>query len=134
MKNRHVLEGKILAIGEVTNIQTKTGKNFPKRSLRIDLTPVDMSSGARSQYDNIVDLEIGGDTLCEKLDGFKMGDDVSVTFEVRGVSYTDKAGQPRTFTKVHPWAISAVKEESAAQQAQMPAAVEPAAEDAELPF
>lgn len=134
MKNRHSLEGKIVGIGEVTNIQTKSGKNFPKRSLRVDLTPMDMATGTRSQYDNIAELEIGGDTLCEKLDGFKVGDEIAVTFEVRGISYTDKSGIQRCFTKIHPWAISAVSKEAAAS---VPApAPEPVSEELDdgLPF
>lgn len=56
------ITGRLAAIGQTVQIPSKTGGSpFLKREFLLDATPHDTWTGERSQYENIVPLEISGD-------------------------------------------------------------------------
>ena len=68
------------------------------------------------KYPQFAKLEATGDK-CSMLDGFSVGDEVSVEFNVRGRTYTNKkTGEEDCFTSLTAWKIDPVGERQERKQ------------------
>ena len=111
----NTITGKVLSIGEAVQIKTKNpDRPFYKREMVIDCTRHDPITGERSTFENTPSLEFDGEQVGE-LDGYKIGDVVTITFEIVGRQYV-KDGVTRIFTRVRPYRIERV----ASSQPQQP--------------
>lgn len=97
---------------------------------------VEIEDGAYSQ---IVKFQLTQNN-CDKLEPFNEGDQIKVTFSIRGREYT-KEGRTSYFTNLDAWRLEAVNQAAApaapaaATGGTFPAANdEPAAADDDLPF
>lgn len=85
--------GRVFYIGDTNSIKSKDGsKTYYKRELVLDATRYDGLTGQRG-YDNFPSIEFSGDN-CQLLDQLKMGDVVTVSFDLQGTKY-EKDGQTR---------------------------------------
>lgn len=57
------ITGRLLAIGQTVQIPTKSGNQFNKREFLLDATTFDPYTGERSQYENILPLEVSEDKM-----------------------------------------------------------------------
>ena len=71
------------------------------------------------QYTQLIKFQLTQNN-CEKLDGFNEGDDIKVTFSLRGREYT-KDDRTSYFTNLDAWKI---ENATSSQQAAVPAASE----------
>lgn len=109
--------GRLTAIGKTMQIASKNGGGtFTKREFLLDATTHDPYTGERSQYENILPLEVSGDK-CGELDQFKIGDVVTVSFALQGRSWTNQDGELKRMVSVRCYKIEARK--SARQDQQM---------------
>ena len=84
---------RIIEIGQTVEFPSKKGGNpYLKREFVLDATPYDHHTGERSQYENIVPIELSGNK-CAELDDFLEGDVVIVSFKLQGSSWTNQDGQ-----------------------------------------
>lgn len=114
------ITGRILEIGQTVEIPSKKGGNpYLKREFLLDATPYDPYTGERSQYENIVPLELSGDK-CAELDNFKTGDVVTVTFNLQGRAWTDQDGELKRMVSIRCYKLEARKH-STIQPAGQPA-------------
>ena len=99
------ITGRLAAIGQTVQIPSKTGGSpFLKREFLLDATPHDTWTGERSQYENIVPLEISGDK-CADLDNFSVGDIITVSFALQGREWTNKDGQTKRMVSIRCYKI-----------------------------
>lgn len=85
--------GRLVYIGQPQEIPSKSGGNpFVKREFILDATTHDPYTGERSQYENILPLEVSGDK-CAELDQFRTGDVITVSFALQGREWTNQDGQ-----------------------------------------
>ena len=86
------ITGRLVYIGQPQEIPSKSGGNpFVKREFILDATTYDPYTGERSQYENILPLEVSGDK-CAELDQFRTGDVITVSFTLQGREM-DKSGR-----------------------------------------
>lgn len=94
------ITGRVLNIGNPVQILSKSGGNpLVKREFLLDATPYDPYTGERSQYDNILPLELIGDK-CAELDHVNINDVVTVSFALQGREWTTQEGQLRRMVSV----------------------------------
>lgn len=92
--------GRMLAIGQTVQIPSKTGGDpFLKREFLLDATTYDPYTGERSQYENVLPLEVSGDK-CAELDHFCIGDVVTVSFALQGRQWQTQDGQTKRMTGI----------------------------------
>lgn len=92
--------GRMLAIGQTVQIPSKTGGNpFLKREFLLDATTYDPYTGERSQYENVLPLEVSGDK-CAELDHFCIGDVVTVSFALQGRQWQTQDGELKRMTSI----------------------------------
>lgn len=92
--------GRMLAIGQTVQIPSKTGGDpFLKREFLLDATTYDPYTGERSQYENILPLEVSGDK-CAELDHFCIGDVVTVSFALQGRQWQTQDGDLKRMTSI----------------------------------
>lgn len=85
--------GRLVYIGQPQEIPSKSGGNpFVKREFILDATTHDPYTGERSQYENILPLEVSGDK-CAELDNYRVGDVITVSFALQGREWTNQDGQ-----------------------------------------
>ena len=90
--------GRIFQIGNTEPIKSKDGsKTYYKRELILDATRFDGMTGERG-FDNFPTFEFSGDK-CSELDQFKVGEIVTVSFDLQGTKY-EKEGQTKFFTRI----------------------------------
>lgn len=90
--------GRMLAIGQTVQIPSKTGGDpFLKREFLLDATTYDPYTGERSQYENVLPLEVSGDK-CAELDHFCIGDVVTVSFALQGRQWQTQDGDLKRMT------------------------------------
>ena len=95
--------GRVFYIGDTNSIKSKDGsKTYYKRELVLDATRFDGLTGQRG-YDNFPSIEFNGDN-CHLLDQLKMGDVVTVSFDLQGTKY-EKDGQTRFFTSIRGYKV-----------------------------
>lgn len=92
--------GRMLAIGQTVQIPSKTGGDpFKKREFLLDATTYDPYTGERSQYENVLPLEVSGDK-CAELDHFCIGDVVTVSFALQGRQWQTQDGDLKRMTSI----------------------------------
>lgn len=96
--------GIVLAVGQPQQITSKSGKTFTKRTLYIDSTTHDPYTGERSQYENKLLFEFM-ESKASLLDNIKVGQVVTVSFDLQGTEITGQDGQPKHFIHVRPFGI-----------------------------
>lgn len=95
--------GRVFQIGDTNEIKSKDGsKTYYKRELVLDATRFDGLTGQRG-YDNYPSIEFSGDN-CQLLDQLKIGDVVTVSFDLQGTKY-EKDGQTRFFTSIRGYKV-----------------------------
>lgn len=116
----NTLTGKILMIGQPQNIPSKDGsKMYVKREVVIDMTRFDPYTGERG-FENTPLLEFFGDS-CNELNNYRVGQIVTISFDVQGSKYTDRDGVQKIFTRVRPYKIEAKQTaQQPTQQVQQP--------------
>lgn len=99
------ITGRLAAVGQTVQIQSKTGGSpFLKREFLLDATPHDTWTGERSQYENIVPLEVSGDK-CAELDNFSVGDIITVSFALQGREWTNQDEQTKRMVSIRCYKI-----------------------------
>lgn len=99
------ITGRLAAIGQTVQIPSKTGGSpFLKREFLLDATTYDQWTGERSQYENIVPLEVSGDK-CAELDNFNVGDIITVSFALQGREWTNQDGQTKRMVSIRCYKI-----------------------------
>lgn len=93
------ITGRLLAIGQTVQIPTKSGNQFNKREFLLDATTFDPYTGERSQYENILPLEVSEDK-CADLDRFQVGDVVTVSFALQGRQWQTQDGELKRMTSI----------------------------------
>jgi hypothetical protein len=94
------ITGRLVEIGQTIQIPSKTGSApFLKREFLLDATTYDPYTGQRSEYENILPLEVSGDK-CAELDQFRMGDVITVSFALQGRSWTNQDGELRRMVSI----------------------------------
>lgn len=94
------ITGRLVAIGQTQQIPSKNGGNpFLKREFILDATTHDPYTGERSQYENILPLEVSGDK-CTELDQFRIGDVITVSFALQGREWTNQDGHVKRMVSI----------------------------------
>lgn len=130
------ITGRLLSIGQSVQIPSKSGgQPFTKREFLLDATMHDPYTGQRSEYENILPLELTGDK-CPKLDKYQAGDIITVHFALQGREYTASDGQPRRIVSVRCYKLELVRHAAAPQPAYQPstATAQPVPPPDDLPF
>lgn len=97
------ITGTIIQIFPTQNMTSKDGsKTFQRRELLMDCTRFDPYTGERG-YENTPIMEFSGDK-CAELDRFKVGQVVTISFDLQGSKYTQD-GVEKYFTRVRPYKI-----------------------------
>lgn len=92
--------GRLIYIGQPQEIPSKSGGNpFVKREFILDATTYDPYTGERSQYENVLPLEVSGDK-CAELDQFRTGDVITVSFSLQGREWTNQDGQLKRMVSI----------------------------------
>lgn len=91
------MTGKIEVLGNTQQVASKNGEPFMKRDMVLAVMVYDRYTGEVTS-ENHPQFEFAGKN-CSKLDGYEVGDVVTVSFTLQGVWY-DKDGERRNFTKV----------------------------------
>ena len=95
------ITGRVIEISDPVQIQSKKGGNrVAKREFLLDATPYDPYTGERSQYDNILPLELIGEK-CTELDRVNINDVVTVSFALQGREWTTQEEQLRRMVSVN---------------------------------
>lgn len=117
------ITGRLVAIGQTVQIPSKTGGNpFLKREFLLDATTHDPYTGERSQYENIVPLEVSGDK-CAELDQFRIGDVITVSFALQGREWTNQDGQTKRMVSVRCYKLETrkpIQQQQTVQPVQQP--------------
>lgn len=101
----NTITGRLAAIGQTVQIPSKTGGSpFLKREFLLDATTYDQWTGERSQYENIVPLEVSGEK-CAELDNFNVGDIITVSFALQGREWTNQDGQTKRMVSIRCYKI-----------------------------
>lgn len=113
------ITGKIKSIGSTQAIQSKNGGNpFYKRNIVLDTTLFDPYTGERSEYENYPSVEFSGEK-CKDLEGYQVGQVVTITFELQGNFFTGQDGIEKNITKARGYKIEA-RATAHPQQTQQP--------------
>lgn len=116
------ITGRLVAIGQSQEIPSKNGGNpFVKREFILDATTHDPYTGERSQYENILPLEVSGDK-CAELDQFRIGEVVTVSFALQGREWTNQDGHVKRMVSIRCYRLEARKsiQQTTPQPAQLP--------------
>ena len=103
------ITGRLVYIGQPQEIPSKSdGNPFVKREFILDTTTYDPYTGERSQYENILPLEVSGDK-CAELDNFRIGDVITVSFALQGREWTNQDGQVKRMVSIRCYKLEARK-------------------------
>lgn len=111
------IRGRVFSIGQTQSIQTKNGNSFTKREIVLDASKYDMYTGEKG-YENYPMFEFTGEK-CKDLDGYQVGQVVTISFDLQGGFYDDKDGVKRNLTKVRGYKIEARTSVQAQPQQQV---------------
>ena len=89
------VSGKLVEIFETVKIKD----SFQKREFVVEYA-------SNPKYPELVKFELVQDK-CNLLDSFKVGQDVSVEFDLRGRKWTDQKGVVKYFNTLQAWRLSA---------------------------
>lgn len=125
------ITGRLVYIGQPQEIPSKNGGNpFVKREFLLDATTHDPYTGERSQYENILPLEVSGDK-CAELDQFRIGDVITVSFALQGREWTNQDGQVKRMVSIRCYKLEARRPVQQVAQAVQP--VQPTVQPAPQP-
>lgn len=114
------ITGRLVYIGQPQEIPSKSGGNpFVKREFILDATTYDPYTGERSQYENILPLEVSGDK-CAELDQFRTGDVITVSFALQGREWTNQDGQVKRMVSIRCYKLEARRPVHQPAPAQQP--------------
>ena len=99
------IEGKILEKFETQEIK----ESFRKREFILEYAE-------NPQYPEFLKFELI-QTNCEQLDSVNQGDDVSVSFNLKGRKWTDPKGETKYFNSLQAWRIEKKTASSTTEQA-----------------
>lgn len=101
------ITGRLVYIGQLQEIPSKSGGNpFVKREFLLDAITHDPYTGERSQYENILPLEVSGDK-CAELDQFRVGDVITISFALQGREWTNQDGQVKRMVSIRCYKLEA---------------------------
>lgn len=89
------VSGKLIEIFETVKIK----ESFQKREFVLEFS-------SNPKYPELVKFELVQDK-CNLLDSFKVGQEVSVEFDLRGRKWTDQKGAVKYFNTLQAWRLSA---------------------------
>lgn len=98
------ISGRVLQIGAPVNLSSKSGTQFTKRDLVIIVRKFDPYTGVPSEESDNTPKFTFMNSNCQLLDNIKVGDIVTVSFDVSGRSY-DKDGRTEYFTDLRPFRV-----------------------------
>jgi single-stranded DNA-binding protein len=123
--------GRLVYIGQPQEIPSKSGGNpFVKCEFILDATTRDPYTGERSQYENILPLEVSGDK-CAELDNYRVGDVITVSFALQGREWTNQDGQVKRMVSIRCYKLEARRPVQQVAQAVQP--VQPTVQPAPQP-
>lgn len=117
------ITGRVFSIGQTQSIQTKSGNPFTKREIVLDASKYDMYTGEKG-FENYPMFEFIGEK-CKDLDGYQVGQVVTISFDLQGGFYDDKDGIKKNITNVRGYKIEARTGVQAQPQQQPQAAPQP---------
>lgn len=100
------ITGKILAINDTQQISD----TFQKRTFVL-------TYAEHPQYPEYITFDLVQDR-CSLIDGFQVGQDVEVSFNLRGRQWTSPAGETKYFNALQAWRIEPLAKEGAQPAAQ----------------
>ena len=101
-------------------------EKFQKRELVVEYAD-------NPQYPEFIKLESHGDK-CEKLDELKVGDNITVHFNLRGKPWTDKSGKTAYFNSLVVWKFDINQTVAGAPVKNNVASEAQEEDDSDLPF
>jgi len=105
MSQRFEITGKIHSIGDTTEY----GQNgFTKREFVILMT----GEGENSSFPNYIALELIKDR-CALLDGYNLGEEIKVSFNLNGRLWQAQGKPERCFTSLQAWRIERLQQDQA---------------------
>lgn len=113
------ITGKIKSIGQTQSLSSKNGNTFYKREIVLDTTRFDPYTGERSEIENYPMFEFSGEK-CKDLDGFKVGQVATISFDLQGSFYKGDDGKEKNFTRVRGYRIEARRQQVQEPQVQQP--------------
>ena len=113
--------GKVVHIGELNQITEK----FAKRDLVVEVAE-------NPQYPETIKFEMNNERA-EVLDNLKVGQDVTVHFNLRGRPWTNKQGETVYFNTLEAWRVQYGSQVNGAVQAE-PVAIDEGDGEDDLPF
>ena len=116
----NAITGRIHRITPEQTITGKSGKTFTKRTLVLDAARYDTHTGEK-KFDNYPSIEFSGEQM-NKLDEFKEGDAVVVSFDINGREFKDEqTGEVKYFNSIRGYKVERYGGvEAKAQQAPAP--------------
>mgnify|MGYP002621744277 CR=1 FL=1 len=95
------ITGRIYWIGATETITGKSGKSINKRLMWLTPFYFDRYTGepTAAGYDESIEINFSGER-CAELDKYQAGQDIVVTFDIRGRVYQNAAGENRNATSV----------------------------------
>lgn len=113
------ITGRVLSIGKIESLTAKSGNTYTKRDLVITVRKFDQYTGQPTDDEgNTPKFTFIGER-CKDLDQFKVGDIVTVSFELNGRSYINRDNQTDYITDLRPTYVGLSK--NAVQQTQQEA-------------
>ena len=114
------LQGKLIKINDTRQVSDK----FAIREFVVE--------ESSSQYPQLIQMQVTQDK-CVLLDGFTLGQDVSINFNIKGREWTSPAGDVKYFTTLEAWKLEASGSPEAMGRALEATQVNGVSKD-ELPF
>lgn len=87
------IKGKVIVLGDTIQVTEK----FSKRELVID---------TGGEYPQLISIQFAQDN-CSKLDTVSVGQEVEVSYNLRGRSWTNPQGETKYFNTIEGWKIEA---------------------------
>jgi hypothetical protein len=127
------ITGTVLAIGQLQQLPSKAGNMYMKRDMVITVRMFDQYTGQpRDDAGNTPKFTFIGER-CRELDQFRVGDVVTVGFDIYGRSY-DKDGRREYMTDVRPIHVARVMGAQSVAAAQTAVATPSAAQTDGMAF
>lgn len=98
------ITGRIVAISQTLQQQTRSGQTFAYKNITIDCTRFDPLTGQPSQFKNTPQFECQ-ERMFPAIEKITPGDLVTISYEIQGFPYKDRNGNEQIFTKIRPFAI-----------------------------
>lgn len=113
--------GRVLYIGNAENLTSKSsGNTYTKRDLVITLRKFDQYTGQPTDDDgNTPKFTFMGER-CKDLDQFKVGDIVTVSFEINGRSFVNRDGKDDYLTDLRPIYVGQARQTGVMEQQAEP--------------